>query len=110
MSRTFFCTLLLAAVAFGQGSPTFEVASIRPSSEQVSQVTAGLRIAGSQVRFTAMSPKELIVIAYGVKPQQIAGPSGWGSCDLMWPQPFRLTEPPSRCPSCCARSSLRGFR
>jgi uncharacterized protein (TIGR03435 family) len=78
MSRTFFCTLLLAAVAFGQGSPTFEVASIRPSSEQVSQVTAGLRIAGSQVRFTAMSPKELIVIAYGVKPQQIVGPEWLG--------------------------------
>jgi uncharacterized protein (TIGR03435 family) len=78
MSRTFICTLLLSVVVLGQGSPSFEVASIRPSSEQVSQVTAGLRIAGSQARFTAMSPKELIVIAYGVKPQQIVGPDWLG--------------------------------
>jgi uncharacterized protein (TIGR03435 family) len=65
-------------VVSGQGTPAFEVASIRPSSEQVAQVSAGMRIAGSQVRLTAMSVKEYIVIAYGVKPQQIAGPDWLG--------------------------------
>ena len=78
MPRAFIGVLLLSAVASGQGSPTFEVASIRPSSEQVAQVSAGMRIAGSQVRLTAMSLKEYIVIAYGVKPQQIAGPDWLG--------------------------------
>jgi uncharacterized protein (TIGR03435 family) len=78
MRRVFACVLLLSTVASGQGSPSFEVASIRPSSEQVAQVSAGLRVAGSQVRLTAMSVKEFIVIAYGVKPQQIVGPDWLG--------------------------------
>jgi uncharacterized protein (TIGR03435 family) len=78
MSRAFVCLLLLSAIVSGQGSATFEVASIRPSSEQVAQVSAGMRIAGSQVRLTAMSLKEYIVIAYGVKPQQIVGPDWLG--------------------------------
>ena len=78
MRRAFVCVLLLSAVVFGQASPTFEVASIRPSSEQVTQVSAGLRIAGSQVRVTAMSLKDFIGIAYGVKPQQIEGPDWLG--------------------------------
>jgi uncharacterized protein (TIGR03435 family) len=72
------CVLLLCTVASAQDSPTFEVASIRPSSEQVAQVSAGMRVAGSQVRMTAMSVKEFIVIAYGAKPQQIAGPEWLG--------------------------------
>jgi hypothetical protein len=78
MSRVFVGILLLSAVASGQASPTFEVASIRPSSEQVAPVSAGMRIAGSQVRLTGMSLKEYIVIAYGVKPQQIVGPDWLG--------------------------------
>jgi uncharacterized protein (TIGR03435 family) len=77
MSRMFVC-LLLSAVVSGQGAPSFEVASIRPSSDQVAQVSAGMRIAGSQVRLVAMSLKEYIVIAYGVKPQQIVGPDWLG--------------------------------
>ena len=77
MSRVFAC-LLLSAVVSGQGSPTFEVASIRPSTEQVAQVSAGMRIAGSQVRLVAMSLKEYIVVAYGVKPQQIVAPDWLG--------------------------------
>jgi uncharacterized protein (TIGR03435 family) len=77
MSRMFAC-LLLSAVVSGQASPSFEVASIRTSSDQVAQVSAGMRIAGSQVRLVAMSLKEYIVIAYGVKPQQIVGPDWLG--------------------------------
>ena len=73
-----FACLLLSVVVSGQGAPSFEVASIRPSSDQVAQVSAGMRIAGSQVRLVAMSLKEYIVIAYGVKPQQIVGPDWLG--------------------------------
>lgn len=78
MRRAFVSVLALTAVVSAQRPSSFEVASIRPSSEQVAQVSAGMRIAGSQVRLTAMSLKEFIVIAYGVKPQQIAGPDWLG--------------------------------
>ena len=78
MSRTIIGILLLSAVTFGQTSPTFEVVSIRPASEQVTQVTAGVRIAGSQVRLGSMSLKDYIGMAYGVRPQQIAGPDWLG--------------------------------
>lgn len=78
MNRCIVCVLLLSAVTFGQAPPAFEVASIRPSSEQVTQVNAGLRVAGSQVRVTAMSLKDYIGMAYGVKPQQIEGPDWLG--------------------------------
>ena len=82
MSRCLVGVLLLSAVTFGQAPPTFEVASIRPSSEQVTQVSAGLRVAGSQVRVTGMSLKDYIGMAYGVKPQQIEGPDWLGQAAL----------------------------
>jgi uncharacterized protein (TIGR03435 family) len=78
MIRGILLSLLLPIVAFAQSGPTFEVASIRPSSEQVTQVSAGLRIAGSQVRVTSMSLKDYIGMAYSVRPQQIAGPDWLG--------------------------------
>jgi uncharacterized protein (TIGR03435 family) len=81
MSRTVIAVILLSAVVLGQAGPTFEVSSIRPSSEQVTQVTAGVRIAGSQVRFVGLPLKEYIVNAYRVKPQQIVGPDWLGQGD-----------------------------
>jgi hypothetical protein len=66
--------LLLSGILFGQDRPRFEVASIRPSSEQVNAVNIGLRQTGSQVRITAMSLKDYIGLAYTVIPQQISGP------------------------------------
>ena len=77
MNRCLIGVLLLSAVTFGQAPPV-QVASIRPSSEQVTQVSAGLRVAGSQVRVTGMSLKDYIGMAYGVKPQQIEGPDWLG--------------------------------
>ena len=82
MSRVLVCLVLLcAAVAAqtpAQDSPTFEVASIRPASAQTNDVRAGVRIAGTQVRFVSMSLRDLIGTAYGVKPQQIIGPDWLG--------------------------------
>jgi hypothetical protein len=78
MSRMVIGVLLLTAVVASQAGPTFEVASIRPSSEQVTEITVGVRIAGSHVRFVAMPLKEWIVNAYGVRPQQIVGPDWLG--------------------------------
>jgi uncharacterized protein (TIGR03435 family) len=63
----------LAAGAFGQS--TFEVASIRPSSQQPNQqVNAGLHIDGAQIRVTALSLKDYLGMAYQVKVAQISGP------------------------------------
>src|SRR5687767_1065305 len=68
------CCLLTGGISSGQTRPEFEVASIRPSSDQVSQVNVGVRISGAQVRITAMSLKDYIVTAYRVMPQQVDGP------------------------------------
>src|SRR6185295_5847797 len=65
----FFC-----AIALAQAPLQFEVASIRPSSEQTSQINIGLRVDGSQVRYTYLSLKDYISLAYDVKPTQIVGP------------------------------------
>lgn len=78
MSRVLVCCVLLSVIVSGQAAPSFEVASIRPSSEQVNQVNAGVRIAGSQVRVAAMSLKDYIGMAYSVRPQQIVGPDWLG--------------------------------
>ena len=52
--------LLLSGALFAQVPPRFEVASIRPSADQVNAVNIGLRLTGSQVRITAMSLKDYI--------------------------------------------------
>jgi uncharacterized protein (TIGR03435 family) len=69
--------LLLSVVATGQKRAEFEVATIRPSSEQTTQANIGLHISASQVRITYMSLKDYIGIAYRVRTSQtdqIAGP------------------------------------
>jgi uncharacterized protein (TIGR03435 family) len=68
------CCLLTSGISFGQTRAEFEVASIRPSSDQINQVNVGLRITGSQARIDAMSLKDYIGIAYRLMPQQIDGP------------------------------------
>src|SRR4029079_11728995 len=82
MSRVLACVFLMCAVVAArtpaQDSPNFEVASIRPAAPQTNDVRAGVRIAGSQVRFVSLSLKDYIGTAYGVKPQQIDGPDWLG--------------------------------
>src|SRR5215472_12640802 len=66
---------LTAAVVLGQIRPTFEVASIHAVPPQVSGVNVGLRIEGSQVRFTYLSLRESVARAYRLKAWQIIGPA-----------------------------------
>jgi uncharacterized protein (TIGR03435 family) len=68
------CLTLLSTIAFAQAKAAFEVASIRPSAEQTTSVRVGFQATGSQVRITAMTLKDYLVIAYGMQPQQIEGP------------------------------------
>lgn len=74
MSRGIVCALLVSAAAAAQTRPAFEVASIRPSSEQATQVNVGLHISGAQVRMTYMSLKDYVAIAYRVRVRQVVGP------------------------------------
>jgi uncharacterized protein (TIGR03435 family) len=80
--RTIQCVTLLAIVsgaAFGQGAarrPEFEVASVKPAEHPGAnmQVSVGLHIDGAQVRFTYCSVKDLLGMAYRMRPYQVEGP------------------------------------
>src|SRR5262245_44653856 len=67
-------TVLLSGLAVGQARPEFEVASVRPSPEQTTQVAVGIRISGSQVRISYLSLKDYIGIAYRVRLGQVIAP------------------------------------
>lgn len=69
---------MLPAVATAQTTPAFEVASVRPSAEQVSQVSVGVHVDGSQVRIVGLTLKLYVGLAYGLKPHQIVGPDWLG--------------------------------
>ena len=74
MIRSLLACVLLSVAVAAQAPAEFEVASIRPSSDEVNQVNVGLRITGSEVRVVRMSIKDYIGMAYSVKPNQIVGP------------------------------------
>ena len=74
-------TLLIACIASGAfAQPAFEVASIRPSSQQPDeQVNVGLHIDGAHFRVGDLSLKDYLGMAYRIKPDQISGPDWIGS-------------------------------
>ena len=74
ITRCLLACLVLSVTLTAQSRSEFEVASIRPSSDEVNQVNAGFRLAGSEVRVIRMSIKDYIGMAYRVKPNQIVGP------------------------------------
>jgi uncharacterized protein (TIGR03435 family) len=69
-----FSTIVCITVFGQQARPEFEVASIRPVTAETGQITAGVHVDDAQVRFTRLSLKDLIGIAYKVKIYQISGP------------------------------------
>jgi uncharacterized protein (TIGR03435 family) len=64
-----FLLVLLSYLAFGQ---QFEVASIKPAAQ--SQTSAGLHIDGSIARYSDISLKQYLGMAYKLKTYQIAAP------------------------------------
>ena len=80
------CLTLTAAAALAQTAPmTFEVASIKPAAPlDQAKIAAGIqrgempkigpRVEGSRAEYTYMALRDLIVMAYKVKPFQITGP------------------------------------
>ena len=76
--RALWALSMLSGPASGQTTAAFEVASVRPSADQVSQASVGVHIDGSQVRIVGLPLKLYVGMAYGLKPQQIVGPDWLG--------------------------------
>jgi uncharacterized protein (TIGR03435 family) len=68
-------SLHIVPTALAQGSPAFEVASIRPSADgPPAPGAAGVQITPQQVRFAYLSLRDYLSIAYKVPVHQIAAP------------------------------------
>ena len=74
MRRFILVLIATCTFPFGQTRPEFEVVSIKPAVDQIQQGGAGLHIDGSQVGLTSLSMKDIVGMAYQVKPNQIFGP------------------------------------
>jgi uncharacterized protein (TIGR03435 family) len=83
--RCFTIGMVMAAAAIAQTAPTFEVATIKPSAPlDRMKLAAGIqaghmpklgpRIDRARAEYLYMSIRDLIVLAYSVKPYQITGP------------------------------------
>jgi uncharacterized protein (TIGR03435 family) len=73
----------LPVLAVAQAAPShleFEVASIRPSAPLDASVKIGMHVDGAQVRFTGMTVRDCMRIAWAVKDYQVVGPD-WLSSD-----------------------------
>jgi uncharacterized protein (TIGR03435 family) len=79
------CLAVTAMVAPAQTAPAFEVASVKPSApldmlKLAMDIRAGQgprigpRVDGARAEYTYMALRDLIVLAYKVKPYQITGP------------------------------------
>src|SRR5215471_17582779 len=79
LQTTLFAMLFAAVTTLAQTRPEFEVASIKPAPDQFQQANIGLHIDGSQVRYSYLSLKDLISLAYDVKLPQVSGPEWLGS-------------------------------
>jgi uncharacterized protein (TIGR03435 family) len=79
MRRLFLISILVPTFAFAQSRKEFEVASVKVATEQIQQVGAGLHIDGSQVSLVSLSIRDLVGMAYRVRPNQISGPDWIGS-------------------------------
>jgi len=76
------CMLVLVSMpAFGQTKKEFEVASVRAVTDlqNQDQVTAGVRIDGSQVHITSFSLKDDVGIAHQLSVTQVVGPDWMGT-------------------------------
>ena len=81
------CLALAASSAQAQTRPTFEVASVKPAAPvDMASIRAafangetprlGARVDGARAEYIYVTLQDLMFYAYGVKPNQIAGP-GW---------------------------------
>jgi uncharacterized protein (TIGR03435 family) len=84
-----WCLAWAVAVAPAQTKPTFEVASVKPTALDMAKLMAGVqngemprvgpRVDGARAEYIFMALKDLISLAYKVKPYQITGPDWMAS-------------------------------
>lgn len=93
--------VLLAFLSVALSGQSFEAASIRPHSMAVDQPflkvpgADPLRISGSRVELQAVTLKELVIAAYGVKEYQVTGGPGWATgIDSMFDVEARAASEP----------------
>src|SRR5579862_2464381 len=78
---------IIAIAAFAQTKPMFEVATVKPSGPlDMAKLTAtaqaggkmpiGPKVDSGRAEYSFMDLRSLIALAYGVRPDQVAGP-GW---------------------------------
>jgi uncharacterized protein (TIGR03435 family) len=73
-TRPILCSCLLVASLSAQAQPEFEVASIRPSAEQVEKGVGRVQISGSQVRVSSLPLRDYVALAYELRINQIEAP------------------------------------
>ena|SRR5688500_20204587 len=103
--RTILPVLLLTALTAtvaGQDRPQFEVASIRPSPEP-RPAGAGVQLTQRLARFSSLSMKDYLGIAYGVRMHQIVGPDWLGTPRFEINATMPETSPQTRFRPCCRR-------
>jgi uncharacterized protein (TIGR03435 family) len=76
--RSVACVLVFSSLALAQAPAAFEVASIRPTADQVGQTGIDVHLDGSQLRATGLTLKNYVGLAFGVRPRQIVSPDWLG--------------------------------
>ncbi len=71
--------LVFAFSVFGQTKLEFEVASVRAVGPPGAGVAIGLRLDGSQAHIVSVPMRDLVAMAFRVRPYQISGPDWMGS-------------------------------
>ena len=90
LNKLTVCLALASAMALAQTTPTFEVASIKPAAPlDMAKIAAavqagqmpkiGPHVDQARAEYTYVSLKELIILAYKVKPYQVTGPDWMAS-------------------------------
>ena len=98
LSAAVLLSFALAASLAGQARPQFEVASIRVSPEP-RPAGAGVQITQRQARFSSLSMKDYLGIAYGVRMHQIVGPDWLGTARFEIAATMPETAPPNSIPA-----------
>jgi uncharacterized protein (TIGR03435 family) len=72
-----FLLCFAGVLAYAQTTPApveFEVASVKPSTNEIEQVNVGVHVDGAQVHIADFSLQDYIRVAYRVKNYQVTGP------------------------------------
>jgi uncharacterized protein (TIGR03435 family) len=77
MIRTILVLGVAAGAAWGQSTPSFEVASIKQHVFAGGGGRLGMSISGSRVTVSIMTLSRLIALAYDVKTYQVSGGPSW---------------------------------